>query len=320
MFNFFSDRVPSRDGCNDDIKIIETHSSPDLMHRDNNPSITRKAISNTSLSPDASELYSSWDIKPTDDSFLKVEKMVANMCVSPKKEKKNEDVLNNTLDIVDYILRNQPPTATLSNETAKPTDQNPPCYDEAIKKEEPQIVSTNTPTLISDCKIIKPEGNIKSNEAERCTPTKINTIHMKKTDIGTPYTDMKQRTPIFKTPGNPLSHKKPSVTSLKKTPSKNNAYQHIASPVAFYIKNCPVAPLIKEVRPTKPLPGTSSIPKFVKTYNTQIKSSNKENLNLPSVAYRSAKKTQVVNMIYFFTITTCYLHVKIHYAINDTLN
>ncbi|KAL0851249.1 hypothetical protein ABMA28_007089 [Loxostege sticticalis] len=285
----------STDEYNDDIKIIETHSAPDLIHTNNSPSIVRKAISNTSLSPDAPQVYSSWDIKP-DDSFLKVEKMLTDMSVSPKKEQKNDGVLNNTLDIIDYILKNGPPKASQNVSPAKPAATDTIPADNTYKREVPQTILTDTETVKNDCKPLISNDNFESNVALHCTPTKTNSILLKKTDKGTPYTDLKQRTPIFKTPGNPLSHKKPSVTSLKKTPSKNNAYQHIASPIASYIKNCPVAPLVKEVRPTKPLPGISSIPKFMKTNSTHNKPSNKENLNLPSIAYRSAKKTQVITV------------------------
>ncbi|XP_061713995.1 uncharacterized protein LOC133522630 [Cydia pomonella] len=90
------------------------------------------------------------------------------------------------------------------------------------------------------------------------------------------------------TPANPTVFKKPSPSTSKKTPRKNNAFLHIASPVAYYINNSPKIPLIQNVFPKKILRGLSSIPKLVKS--SVSKPSNKENVNLPSVAYKSAKK------------------------------
>ncbi|XP_028156272.1 uncharacterized protein LOC114349879 [Ostrinia furnacalis] len=285
----------SRDGYDDGLKIIETHSAPNLIRRDISPTpIEKKATSNINLSPDGSEVYSRWDIKQTDDSFLKVEKMVADMCVSsPTKNNKKEEALNNTLDIIDYILKTGSPNILKKvSETAKPSEISPSENSHQIKV--PQNVNSigSTPSV----ELIKPEKNCNPEVVVHCTPSKTCSNICEKTDKNTPYTGVKQKTPMFRTPRNPISHKKPSDNLLKKTPGKNHAYQHIASPVASYIKQCPVAPLVKDVRPSKPLPGSSSIPKLVKTNSTQAKLSNKENLQLPSVAYRSAKKTQVIHV------------------------
>ncbi|RVE39882.1 hypothetical protein evm_015468 [Chilo suppressalis] len=271
----WSDHKPNiqkRNSDNEDIRIIETHSEPDLNRKDHN-NLAKKAISNTSLSPDT-QPYANWNIKPADDSFLKVEKMVTNLCVPDESERVTQ--LNNTLDIIDYILSKGP----------QPSEKKKDLY-EVVKKETAVTKEENLNSLAKEDQ--KP--NLKSSAY--CTP--VSDIKKPMDSCVTPFTDLKQKV-LFKTPKNPLSQKKPSATSLKKTPSRSNVYQHIASPVASYIKKCPVTPLVKDVRPMKPLPGMSSIPKFVKI-PPPSKSSSKENINLPPVAYKSAKTTRVVSNI-----------------------
>lgn len=109
--------------------------------------------------------------------------------------------------------------------------------------------------------------------------------------ISTPSTEIKQSKEVM-TPKNPIP-KKNNTPSLKKTPGKTNAFQHITSPVASYIKNSPQVPLLRDVRPKKPLSGTSSIPKFIKNTNNE---KGKENVLLPAIAYKNAKETKMVNM------------------------
>lgn len=218
-------------------------------------------------------------MKATDDSFIKMENMVAKLCLSPKRNGKTEE-LNNTLEVIEYILNNPPSSTKEKDEkaddsTLKSTMKNeqnlsPQKTLREVKKNDAYNSSghpQNTPVNIAQ--------QFAQNYAESCSTPR----------------DVKQK-PVFKTPSQVLSLKKPG-SSLKKTPSRSNAYQHISSPVASYIKNCPIAPLVKDVHPKKPLPGTSSIPKFVK--NPPTKPSNKENVILPSVAYKSAKKTRVVS-------------------------
>ncbi|KAJ8736418.1 hypothetical protein PYW08_007074 [Mythimna loreyi] len=251
---------------NESLKILQAHSQPNLITKTENCSL------------DLSELNSSgWDLKATDDSFVKMENMVAKLCVSPRNNEKTE--LNNTLEVIEYILNNPPSSTKEKNEKV----------DDDLRLK----------TEFKDLSPVKMENEVKkyetynSPEPPQNTPVKAAQLHKYAEDNTTPR-DTKLK-PIFKTPAQPLSLKKPSATSLKKTPSRSNAYQHISSPVASYIKNCPIAPLVKDVHPKKPLPGTSSIPKFVKNL-PQAKPSNKENINLPSVAYKSAKKTRVIDV------------------------
>ncbi|XP_047024251.1 uncharacterized protein LOC124633156 [Helicoverpa zea] len=257
------------DDHNASLKILQAHSQPNLL--------PNREISNL----DISELNnSSFDKKAADDSFIKMENMVAKLCMSPKKNEKAEEELNNTLEVIEYILNNPP---------AK--------VDRPLVKTEKDIAKSEITSDLSpqkfDKRSLKPDTNI-SPKPPQNTPIKAaNQTPKNKEDHSTPR-ETKHK-PIFKTPSQPLSLKKPSATSLKKTPGRSNAYQHISSPVASYIKNCPIAPLVKDVHPKKPLPGTSSIPKFVK-HAPPAKPSNKENVNLPSVAYKSAKKTRVIDM------------------------
>lgn len=243
------------------------------------------------MSPLGPEVYSDWELKPVDDSFLKVEKMVADLCVSPKKVLQKVE-LNNTLDIIDYILNNGAPESTVPSIAKQP--------EEAVLNETPKI-ELNVPDadyeytkiLPKGCTEIESDRNIKSFTPAYITPTKDFKCQKSEKNI-TPLAAAKQNTPIFKTPASVLSVKKPSASTLKKTPMKSNAYPHIVSPVASYIKNCSESPLAKQIRLIKPLPGISSIPKFVKNGSLN-KPSNKENVNFPSVAYKSAKKTEVVS-------------------------
>uniref|UniRef100_A0A2A4JD45 Uncharacterized protein n=1 Tax=Heliothis virescens TaxID=7102 RepID=A0A2A4JD45_HELVI len=259
----------SSDDHNASLKILQAHSQPNLL--------SNRQISNL----DISELNnSSWDKKAADDSFIKMESMVAKLCMSPKNNEKTEE-LNNTLEVIEYILNNPPakvegPIVKTGKDTVKceikPSDLSP----ERIDKKCLELDTNISP---------KPPQN---------TPIK-SAIQTPRTNDDHPTPREMKHKPIFKTPSQPLSLKKPSATSLKKTPGRSNAYQHISSPVASYIKNCPIAPLVKDVHPKKPLPGTSSIPKFVK-HAPPAKPSNKENVNLPSVAYKSAKKTRVIDV------------------------
>lgn len=270
---------------NTSLKILQAHSQPNLI----------SGKKNTCLN--SSELNSSeWDMKGANDSFVEMENMVAKLCLSPRNNGKTEE-LNNTLEVIEYILNNPPSGATKE------------LHEEVIYKRlenENHLVKTESDAIQSSPQKIY-NGIIKkdihnSPEPPQNTPVKTANKSHKHTEGYTTPMDIKHR-PIFKTPAHPLSSKKPSATSLKKTPSRLNAYQHISSPVASYIKNCPIAPLMKDVHPKKPLPGPSSIPKMVKN-PASAKPSNKENVNLPSVAYKSAKKTRVVSTQSFMNSNT----------------
>lgn len=254
---------------NESLQILQAHSQPNL--------ISDKAISDLN-SPVRN--CSAWDMR-ADDSFIKMENMVAKLCLSPRKNDKTEE-LNNTLEVIEYILNNPP------SSVGKDKNNTLNCIKPENTSPKSKINGGNHQTSPLKYRV---KNNVHdSPQPPQNTPVKTTN---KPEGFMTPM-DMKHK-PIFKTPGQPLSSKKSSATSLKKTPGRSNAYQHISSPVASYIKNCPIAPLVKDVHPKKPLPGPSSIPKFIKNPSL-AKPSNKENVILPSVAYKSAKKTKVVSI------------------------
>ncbi|XP_075971773.1 uncharacterized protein LOC142973696 [Anticarsia gemmatalis] len=279
---------------NESLRILQTHSEPNLLPGKGNED-----------SPDT--IISGWDMRE-DDSFIKLESMVEKLCVSPTptNNKKTEE-LNNTLEVIEYILNNPP-----NNENKPETPKNIQDDVKPVLKTENEVLSE---ICLKKLQKISPQKCSKlgkvdamdSPEPPQNTPVKSAKKFVKDAEFKTPVDSKKyirdaefktpvdsKPKPIFKTPAQPLSLKKPSATSLKKTPSKSNAYQHISSPVASYIKNCPIVPLVKDVHPKKPLPGPSSIPKLKSS--VPIKSSNKENVNLPSVAYKSAKKTKLIDL------------------------
>ncbi|KAG6455203.1 hypothetical protein O3G_MSEX009108 [Manduca sexta] len=270
-------------------KILESHSEPNL----------RSPKNQHRTSPE----FQSPCARTSEDSFLKIENMVDNLCISNNVDTKVE--LNNTLDVIDYILNNGPESKTedivkvekeatdtqnLGEETAiKPlkTILSPSKLRHAEFKANKEIkTKSDSPPYVTP---IKNEFRTPSKTEILKTPRSATKV---KLDVFvTPSTNLKSKTPVFKTPAL-LSQKKQLATSVKKTPAKPNSYQHISSPVASYIKNCPQVPLLKDVHPKKPLPGPSAIPKFTKG----IIEKNKENILLPSVAYKSAKKTKVIEI------------------------
>ncbi|CAB3239904.1 unnamed protein product [Arctia plantaginis] len=287
---------------NTSVKILESHSAPNLLSVKD--SVKDKNCSET--------VTSGWDMRE-DDSFIKLENMVAKLCVSPGPPNCSKpEELNNTLEVIEYILNN-PPSDNINNEimtdvkpvlTTESEVLNEVCLkklqhispqksvkvEQNIQKDSPEVLR-NTPLMG-----VKLEQNIHKDSTKVLLSTPVKSQRKYAKEIAGFMTPVGTKTkPVFKTPAQPLSLKKPSVTSLKKTPSyKSNAYEHISSPVASYIKNCPIVPLVKDVHPKKPLPGPSSIPKFKN--HVAVKASNKENINLPSVAYKSAKKTKVIDL------------------------
>ncbi|XP_026758856.2 uncharacterized protein LOC113518232 isoform X2 [Galleria mellonella] len=271
------------------LKIIEIHSEPNLTHRNDHSVISASCIkskSQSSLSPDTV-----WSNKNEDDTFILAEKLVSNLCLSPKNDKTVQ--LNNTLEVVDYILKNGPSCMSKNNEELLEGNQ--------LKDRLASKITIVTPK--------KDQILLDSTDKEECvetivtgshiTPKKVESKSDNKTELHiTTFSGQKIKTPgIFKTPvsRNPVSHKKALLSSVKKIPSRTKSFDHIASPVASYIKNCPVVPILTEVHPTKPLPGPSSIPKLVKG-KVPNKPCNKENVNanLPSIAYKNAKQTKVM--------------------------
>ncbi|XP_063548594.1 uncharacterized protein LOC134755886 [Cydia strobilella] len=250
------------DNHNMSLTLISTHSEPDITsNRDISPKIIPKSLTNTTLSPDEPNLFANWDVT---NSFLNLEKMVEKSCDTSNKE------FDNTLKIV---LKNRP----------KSEDKNTANND----YKQAELEGNQIPIQVNKEKVA-----LNTKPSAVVTPMK--QVQKEKEVFATPSSVLQIKPALCRTPANPPLFKKPSTSSEKKTPSKNNAFQHIASPVAYYINNSPQVPLIRNVHPKKTLPGLSSIPKLVKS--SVHKLSNKENVNLPSVAYKNAKKTTVTDV------------------------
>ncbi|XP_072944307.1 uncharacterized protein sip2 isoform X2 [Epargyreus clarus] len=293
-----------------DFKIIETNSEPNMQYQRDSDEVVGDELKSTSdpvfNRPVVKRQVAcdSPDFK-SEDSFLEMEKAVTE-CMSPSKSKIN---LDNTLDVVDFILNHGSPHVkdkkpNISNEIKE-------CVNAIkylscdIKGPEDEILSRSasfdgeqngrlqkeekTPTV----SIQQPKTLVKDEPGLKQNPTRSKNIKLESGSfMNTPISNKKLATNIFKTPKIPLSIKK--ETPLKRTPSRTKGYDHIASPIATYIKNSPQVPLVKDVHPKKPLPSTS-IPKLMK-HVPESKISNKENVVLPPLAYRSAKKTTVINV------------------------
>ncbi|XP_047985336.1 uncharacterized protein LOC125225601 [Leguminivora glycinivorella] len=250
------------------LKLISTHSEPDITSNRNHelsPENIPKSMSNTTLSPDEPNLFQNWDVT---NSFLNLEKMVEKSCDTSSKE------FDNTLEEIEYILKNTP--------KSKKKTANTDCKE--AKSKETEIERNQVTNQVNKAKVA-------NNAKLSAVITPMKQVQKEKEVFATPSSVLHTKPTLCKTPANPSLFKKPSTSSVKKTPSKNNAFQHVASPVAYYINNSPQIPLIQNVHPKKTL---SSIPKLVKS--STLKSSNKENVNLPSVAYKSAKKTTVIDV------------------------
>lgn len=208
--------------------------------------------------------------------------------MSPRNSDNME--LNNTLEVIDYILNHGP----IREPVAKQDHAGEDITFVSVKSEHssPLKRSPKKQTPVKETLALPEDTNYKGSP-NYYTPA--NHV-MKKpfNEIATPSSSsITSKTPVFKTPAS-RTMKKPYTPRL--TPGRSNAYQHISSPIASYIKNCPQVPLVKDVHPKKPLPGGSSIPKFIGHPSQVVKmNKNKENMNLPSVAYKSAKKTKVVS-------------------------
>ncbi|XP_050348103.1 uncharacterized protein LOC126771953 [Nymphalis io] len=297
----------------DSISVIETHSEPDIYSVRNADAVL-DCYSNANSTPMAP---TDWDVKSTDDSFLKLEEMVTEMCTSPKPNVNN--VLDNTLEVVEYILNNAHLNDNENNKAEKniigtEKEQNlniPEIITSSIKENDDVEIKNENVSEKNEREIMSTEPENKSIESKTKTDLEVERLYktplknscnlqkyvqgVKTESISTPFVETKCSKEIFKTPKNPLSSKKYQLSSTKKTPGKINPYQHITSPVASYIKNGPQVPLLRDVHPKRPLPGCSSIPKLVKN-TSDSKLGNKENVLLPSLAYRSAKKTKMITI------------------------
>lgn len=257
------------------MRLIETHSQPNLRFKTvDSPVISYK--------PDSPALD-----KKFDESLIKTENMVSELCMSPRNSDNVE--LNNTLEVIDYILNHGPNLNNIQDPANKVAKTSPEVLTQKISP-----MKESTP--IRDDHKITEKTDFKGSP-KYYTPAK---SVMKKPlfEFATPSSSIiKSKTPVFKTPANSSTLTKPSTPRF--TPGRTNAYRHIASPIAAYIKNCPQVPLVKDVHPKKPLPGVSFIPKLVRNQSQgEIQmNKNKENFHLPSVAYKSAKKTKVVSVL-----------------------
>lgn len=198
--------------------------------------------------------------------FQQIEKLVHDLSVTPDKiiDKNNEE-LDNTLDVVEYILNSE------HNDSDKKHAETKSNTEGLSQLQSEHAVKTSMlklqPVLKTPIKTERSVYTLKSSERKLRPPS--------------------TNTSMFKTPGNSVSQKR-MLTPLKKQ------FEHVASPVASYINDSPVVPLLKNVRPKKPLHGTSFIPQPIKN-PSKLNACNKENQNLPSTAYRCAKETKVVS-------------------------
>lgn len=151
---------------------------------------------------------------------------------------------------------------------------------EIVEKVEQYFETPHKPADATN--LLAPEANI--SNIDLITPTKQN---ITPGIYSTPTQEIIHPS-VFKTPGIPASQKR------FQTPTKRS-FQHVVSPVATYINKGPVVPLVKNVRPKKPLVGSSAIPKPIKSA-LKANLNNKENNNLPFFAYRAAKETKTVGI------------------------
>lgn len=217
------------------------------------------------------------------------------------------DLCVNTNDITEQIS-NEPNYDPEIIQTIPPyiieiqdTDQT-----EVVKVVENLQQSIESPNKPADTKnLLAPEAN--AAKSDFFTPIKQKTTP----EIYSTPSQERIHTPIFKTPGIPVSQKK------FQTPSTKRSFQHVVSPVATYINKCPVVPLVKDVTPKKPLITSSAIPKPIKiALKPNLK--NKENIKLPSFAYKAAKETKMVGMSLSFVIHIHYFLIK--YTLYITLD
>lgn len=283
------------------LRLIETTSEPSLLHINDSTSLMHRSVGSLPDLTLNNSNVESWDTKTSDESFIKMECMFAKM----HDTKAPENECDNTFDEVDRMLK-EAQRLQYENENSDIKNAN-------IKKDD--CFMLNSPSLSSSEVLIHSSGLMKNPLKER-----VNTNDIKKqlfpkenkipkimiqspTLTGEQHEDifctplkstenLNTENTVFKTPAN-QGVKKLTKSSVKRTLLK---YDYIKSPVASYIRDGPQVPLMKDVRPKRPLPGSSAIPKFVKS---PIRS-NKENINLPHLAYRSAKETKVVSNVAFY--------------------
>lgn len=265
--SYSSNAASNEDGCGESFKLIEKQSAPNILFNEE-PKLQQSEISKLSLSPHA---YSSWDIKPN-DSFLQIEKMISDLCV-------------NTIDITEQISKQS--KGDHKNIQSVPlyiTEVQINVQTEVVEIVEKVEQNFETPHKLADAtNLLAPEANI--SNIDLITPTKQNITP------GIYSTPLQERIhpSVFKTPG------LPAPQNRFQTPATKRSFQHVVSPVATYINKSPVAPLVKNVRPKKPLVRSSAIPKPIKSA-LKANSNNKENNNLPCFAYRAAKETKMVGI------------------------
>lgn len=285
------------------ITLIKTSSEPNLLPKDEAPLTYRDIGSSSISSQNFSDNFVHYNDRTSEDSFLNMEKLVNDECETDQREhNKSQPDFDNTLEEIDYILSRgekfQKIHIAKEDQIADESSPTLLSLDNSTNYSLQEDIVENvysTPTITENMNVLQnPTISISTeNDNEFKTPLKV-MIQEDNPNKNTPCTKSRNEMEL-KTPAYPSTSKKINkLTSIKRTPLKSNLYDHITSPIASYIKNSPQVPFFKDIHPNKPLPALSAIPKLVKA-PTQAKN-NKENVNLPSLAYKSAKETKVVSL------------------------
>ncbi|GBP21984.1 hypothetical protein EVAR_18625_1 [Eumeta japonica] len=298
------------------VRIIETNSEPDLT---SNSSSNKQ----TTVVGKTESSYSEKCVLENSSNATFIENMANKVQYLPKTNNEELDLINlyygneditdlscetgitsNNILFSDLSLQNknlkmnvETPQKPLSCHQQSPIYQTPSNimdsdlstdeerYFETPLEQQIELKTEKQPLQTLKHPIQKNLFNTKNNASESTNNTAVN-----------PFANQNKilDNAAFKTPAKLPIVKSNLVSSLKKTSKKCKKFEHIASPIAAYIKNSPQVPLLKEVKPKKQLVAVSGIPKFKDTLNS-FKQTNKENVNLPEIAYRSAKKTKVID-------------------------
>lgn len=290
-------------------------------------------ITDLTSSTESNGMSLDYDVLDKVDNILTKENKVEQICASPENTDSSDEI-NKTLELVEYLFNNKPESDNDIKlqmlqknievnlpETTEPfnrtllrstTDQNTKTYGSNfanhVMEKSPEITSSEISLrppeirLLDHCAVQTDKNLFAINiqQEESCTTSE----NLKLIELSN--NSVKKYVPNFgdsnlKSTVQTLSsipNKTPSTTPAKNEPTnKIKKYHYISSPVASYIYNTPQVPLVKDVHPKKPLPSSSctlSVSKSTTSHHG-VKSSNKENINLPFVVYKSAKKTRVVS-------------------------
>ncbi|XP_039761081.1 uncharacterized protein LOC120634494 [Pararge aegeria] len=338
----YANKKKKNNEIDNSITIIEMHSEPEM-------NINNDLIDSPNLSTVFTN-YTDCVIKQTDnsylklspnDSFIKLEKQVAECCISEQthnhtlnnnvgidnfllkkspvywdsRDEKN-DLLNNTIDI-SFQLRNNPKIQVqdeklIHNDVEISKEKTNNVHDSENKRNEKigtvkllthgprEKVSTqqhNPKILVQDHKLEHYDNEtsqVKTNKVlheseNNITIQKIEKVQLKTHGICDNVSTQNNKIPntdIFKTP---VSTRKQQASSIKNSQSKVKGYQHVASPIAIYIKS----PQFSLLRSNCPKPQ-SFIP-TLKKFPMENKISNKENVQLQTTGCGIPKVAAVVH-------------------------